>query len=324
MPPANPLCAKNMSRVTIPGELRRAVIVEAGHRCAIPRCGCTDIDVHHIIPWEICKKHEYVNLIALCPNCHRRAHKGEIDRKSLREYKARLAADFSASDSGFFPSPAIEIKRRISDNKPHEPARGFDFEFPDFRDPTSRVISRNIEALGNELFIDYQSEISRFIEEPNDNRNPIVWLRGRYDVVRKDSFVISLKYCIERYSYLAAHRSSETRVQNFAVKPFIPITIEELLVSGEGLERISSIVRSCLAKQYPYFDSDDHVLRGTAPISANFALFNIGEYGLNFIFEEYQITCYAMGRQDVWIDFDSLQSVIKPDIYALITQHDGL
>jgi len=48
------------------------------------------VDVHHITPWEQCKKHEYANLIALCPNCHSRADGGDIDRKSLRMYKANL------------------------------------------------------------------------------------------------------------------------------------------------------------------------------------------------------------------------------------------
>jgi hypothetical protein len=66
------------------------VLVEAGHRCAIPTCRHIEVDVHHITPWEKCKKHEYENLIALCPNCHRRADKGEIDRKSLKMYKANL------------------------------------------------------------------------------------------------------------------------------------------------------------------------------------------------------------------------------------------
>ena len=78
-------------RSPIPADLRRRVLVEAGHRCAIPTCRYIDVDVHHIIPWETCKKHEYENLIALCPNCHRRAHKtNEIDRKSLYRYKANL------------------------------------------------------------------------------------------------------------------------------------------------------------------------------------------------------------------------------------------
>jgi len=46
--------------------------------------------IHHIIPWNKCKKHEYKNLIALCPNCHSRADRGLIDRKALRIYKANL------------------------------------------------------------------------------------------------------------------------------------------------------------------------------------------------------------------------------------------
>lgn len=49
-----------------------------------------DVDVHHIVEWADVRAHEYSNLIALCPNCHRRAHKDEIDRKSLYIYKANL------------------------------------------------------------------------------------------------------------------------------------------------------------------------------------------------------------------------------------------
>lgn len=77
-------------RPAIPVDLRRRVLVEAGHRCSIPTCRHIDVDIHHIIPWESCKEHCYENLIALCPNCHRRAGSGQIDRKSLRIYKANL------------------------------------------------------------------------------------------------------------------------------------------------------------------------------------------------------------------------------------------
>lgn len=78
------------SRPAIPAELKRKVLVEAGHRCAIPTCRYIETEIHHIIPWETCKEHKYANLIALCPNCHNRADKGEIDRKSLKSYKAKL------------------------------------------------------------------------------------------------------------------------------------------------------------------------------------------------------------------------------------------
>jgi hypothetical protein len=77
-------------RPQIPADIRRRVLVEAGHRCAIPTCRYIEIDIHHIIPWANCHSHEYDNLIALCPNCHRRADRGEIDRKALRLYKVNL------------------------------------------------------------------------------------------------------------------------------------------------------------------------------------------------------------------------------------------
>jgi hypothetical protein len=47
------------------------------------------IDVHHINQNN--KDNRFQNLIALCPNDHARAHKGEIDRKALRLYKHNLA-----------------------------------------------------------------------------------------------------------------------------------------------------------------------------------------------------------------------------------------
>lgn len=79
-----------MSRPSIPAELKRRVLCEAGHRCAIHTCRQIEVDIHHIVPWSKRQEHKYENLIALCPNCHRMAEKGGIDRKSLRIYKANL------------------------------------------------------------------------------------------------------------------------------------------------------------------------------------------------------------------------------------------
>jgi hypothetical protein len=49
------------------------------------------VDIHHIIPWADCHKHEFDNLIALCPTCHRRLHGGDIDRQSAKLYKQNLS-----------------------------------------------------------------------------------------------------------------------------------------------------------------------------------------------------------------------------------------
>ena len=78
-------------RPAIPVRLRRQVLVEAGHRCAIPSCRQTPVELAHIISWAKCRKHEFENLIALCPTCHTRFDRGDIDKKSIEMYKQSLS-----------------------------------------------------------------------------------------------------------------------------------------------------------------------------------------------------------------------------------------
>ena len=81
-----------MDRQNIPAETVRAVLVEAGHRCAIPTCRATTTEIAHIEPWAKSQDNSFGNLIALCPTCHTRFdQKKEIDTKSIRIYKQNLA-----------------------------------------------------------------------------------------------------------------------------------------------------------------------------------------------------------------------------------------
>lgn len=80
-----------MSRDTIPANIKRAVLVEAGHRCAIPTCRSTTTEIAHIVAWAITKDNSFENLIALCPNCHTRFdQKNEIDQLAVKLYKHNL------------------------------------------------------------------------------------------------------------------------------------------------------------------------------------------------------------------------------------------
>ena len=80
-----------MRRNAVPADAERAVLVEAGHRCAIPTCRSIPTEIAHIVPWSESKDNSFENLIALCPNCHTRAdQKKEIDRKALKMYKHNL------------------------------------------------------------------------------------------------------------------------------------------------------------------------------------------------------------------------------------------
>lgn len=79
------------NRPAIPSVLDRRVRVEAGHRCAIPICRTPVIEIAHIRPWAQVKRHEFENLIALCPTCHTFFDRGHIDRASMLQYKANLS-----------------------------------------------------------------------------------------------------------------------------------------------------------------------------------------------------------------------------------------
>jgi len=50
-----------MSRDTIPAEVKRAVLVEAGHRCAIPTCRATTTEIAHIVPWAETQDNSFEN-----------------------------------------------------------------------------------------------------------------------------------------------------------------------------------------------------------------------------------------------------------------------
>ncbi len=76
-----------------------AVLTESGYRCAVPTCRCIlATDIHHI--HEVAKggKNEIGNLIALCPNCHRLFHRGEIKRESIYTWKSMLVSLSQAFD----------------------------------------------------------------------------------------------------------------------------------------------------------------------------------------------------------------------------------
>ena len=145
-----------MSRPSIPLPLKREVLLEAGHRCAIPTCQHPTTELAHIVPYAKVKEHKFENLIALCPNCHTRFDKEEIDRLAMQQYKANLA--ILSSRYGDIEKRVLEwfaehpdrdrircpgggelfVKYLINDGYLQHgevgPSRGFGLELPDWKD----------------------------------------------------------------------------------------------------------------------------------------------------------------------------------------------
>jgi hypothetical protein len=77
-------------RSSIPAEIKRRILIEAGYRCAVPTCRFPITENAHIISWADSKEHSYENLIALCPNCHTMYDSGKIERAAIIAYKKKL------------------------------------------------------------------------------------------------------------------------------------------------------------------------------------------------------------------------------------------
>jgi len=73
-------------RPSIPVEIRREVLFEARHHCAVC-CNPLPLEQAHVIPWNESHEHSVANLIALCPNCHTRADGEKWGVETLRKYK---------------------------------------------------------------------------------------------------------------------------------------------------------------------------------------------------------------------------------------------
>jgi HNH endonuclease len=95
-----------MDRPALPAALEREVKIEAGYRCAVPACRQTPVEIAHIVPWAEVKEHTFDNLICLCPTCHSRYDRGEIDRQAMKHYKANLS---------LLNGRYIDIERRVLD-----------------------------------------------------------------------------------------------------------------------------------------------------------------------------------------------------------------
>lgn len=93
-------------------EVKRRVLVEAAHRCAVPTCRHPTTEIAHIVPGSQSRDDSFDNLIALCPDCQQK----EIDRRSIRRYKRNL---------GILNSRYSDLERRVFDQIAETDRRSF-------------------------------------------------------------------------------------------------------------------------------------------------------------------------------------------------------
>jgi HNH endonuclease/Protein of unknown function (DUF3298) len=298
------------SRPAIPSDLKRRILVEAGHRCSIPACGATQIDIHHIEPWEKCKKHEYENLIALCPNCHRRVHNNEIDRKSLSYYKARLASLWIETDE---KSNKIVNERHdqdwiIREINEQDLQYSFNCEIPVFLDQKLNELNFTVEA-----FAISELQKLRGYGLRKESRHNTISIKFR--VTDFSPNLVSIKYLIYWNTRGAAHPNVHTKTMNYTRNPIRLIKLDYLFNMGSNyLECVSNISREYLLELFEGRLDPKWIELGTTPEITNFEKFNITEYGVLFTFDTYQIGPHVAGMHKVIIPFQSIRSILNSNL----------
>lgn len=90
-------------RSEIPIDVKRAMLFECCHRCAVDGVP-VQLENAHIIPWCETQDHSPENLVCLCALCHDRSHREGWDEKTLRMYKESPWAMRQYANAGFVPS----------------------------------------------------------------------------------------------------------------------------------------------------------------------------------------------------------------------------
>ncbi|RON66201.1 endo-1,4-beta-xylanase [Pseudomonas fluorescens] len=233
-----------------------------------------------------------------------------------------MAKEFGKHDNGSFQAEVIEYKRRLSEVNDGAPGFTFQFDFPDFPNPVERIVSRNIEAWGLELLADFRNTQEHYDKHPQELEGTLMNIKadlsGHYRVIRRDEKIISIRYSIDTYYTGAAHGRRGTRVLNYTLKPFRPITLEYLLGDLSRLPLLAALVRHRLSETGRY--DAKWLITGTEPEPENFSLFNIEQYGLTFTFPEYKIASYSEGVQRIFVDLYSLSSVCDPHALEAIKE----
>ena len=313
------------SRPPILAELKRRVLIESGHRCAIQTCRHETTDIHHIVPWSQCKKHEYDNLIALCPNCHRRAESGGIDRKSLRIYKTRLAAllevglyreaeqalrngelinsvDCSAREDGIG-----YISRRLSSEGLDLEAFEFEVEYPEVF-----LKEKSAEDAVNSIMLGYVNEeksvvwgASRQMRQHTKYMSPHR-LNISFDISTIGDALLSVKFASSSYT---GGGYSNNSFRTFNIMTSDPHRLLELSALGFGKDISFECLASLCTEQLSEQLGAERERVSVPHQEELFCHFNILRAGVMFSFDEHTISGKWLGAPSVLVPYCRIESV---------------
>lgn len=97
-------------------DIKRALLAEAGGKCANPGCTNWRAHIHHIKHWAVYKTHDADHMIAVCPSCHDEIHYGKLgmDDATLYAWKG-IKRDATEQIAQLFVEPSNKVRVRVGE-----------------------------------------------------------------------------------------------------------------------------------------------------------------------------------------------------------------
>lgn len=125
-----------------------------------------------------------------------------------------------------------------------------------------------------------------------------------------------LNFVFETYSYSGgAHGGTKVKTFIFDARTGRQVALTDLFKENY-LETISSLATKEIKKIDPELETYTFAEDGLKPEPNNFESFEIIPEGLKFIFGDYQIGPYSVGRPEIILIWDDMKEILKPEFIA--------
>lgn len=90
-----------------PVAVARALLVEARYACLI----ClreSPLEFHHLIEWSKIKHYDVQHMMAICPTCHTKCTRGDIDRTAQKQFKHKVVRSIGRDSSSYLTETFLD------------------------------------------------------------------------------------------------------------------------------------------------------------------------------------------------------------------------
>ena len=195
-------------------------------------------------------------------------------------------------------------------------------EYPAIQEKiNSRIINELLKPIGAEksnktfedLMLGFIDEYINFKKDfPGSEQ---LWKLER---VASELFNSNNIFCCEIFEYAflgGAHPNSFTKYLNFDLSTGNELELKNLFINGY-LEKLNIIGEKIFRQMNEIESNTDLTVAGYWFDNNMFSVnnnFTVDENGITFYYNNYEITAYASGPTELYIPYDSIKNLIKPD-----------